>query len=408
MGTVITSMKTIACAPQKGCNLVIVRVDTNQPGLYGLGCATYTQRFAAVEAVVRDYIAPLMVGRDALAIEDNWNLMTLNSYWRNGPVLNNAVSGVDQALWDILGKSARMPVWQLLGGKARPAVPVYRHARGKDLAELEDTIRALMEEGCQYVRCQVSGYHAYSYGGCAHPYLRTPEPYADGVYCDARGYLRFVPRMLEYLRDHIGWDIELLHDAHERLSPVEAVQLAKAVEPYKLFYLEDILAPNQTEWLSQVRTQCCTPLAIGELFNNPMEYKALIAGRQIDFIRCHISQIGGLTPARKLAAFAEAFGVKTAWHGPGDVSPVGHACNVHLSLNTPNTGILEWYGIDQDGPLGEVFTGIPQQRGSYVYANDEPGWGMDINEEKAKKYPPDMSPIRWTQVRQPDGSLINP
>lgn len=408
MGTTITGVRAITCAPQKGCNLVVVRVDTNQPGLYGLGCATYTQRYAAVEQVVHDYLNPLMTGRDALAIEDHWQMMMNNAYWRNGPVLNNAVSGVDQALWDILGKSAGMPVWQLLGGKVRPAVPVYRHAIGRDLPELEDCIRGLMEEGCQYFRCQLSGRSAYSYGGCERPYLNRPNIYPDGVYCDARSYLRSVPHMLEYLRSHLGWDVELLHDAHERLNPIEAVQLAKAVEPYRLFYLEDVLPPNQTEWLKQIRAQCGTPIAIGELFNNPMEYKALICERQIDFIRCHISQLGGLTPARKLAAFADAFGVKTAWHGPGDVSPIGHACNVQLSLATPNTGILEWYGTDRDEAVNEVFSAIPRQIGSYVYAGDAPGWGVDINEEIARRFPPDPSAIRWTQVRLPDGSLVTP
>lgn len=408
MAIIITNIRTVCCALQAGCNLTIVRVDTNQPGLYGWGCATFTQRYASVEHVIEHYLKPLMVGRNALAIEDNWLLMKNNAYWRNGPILNNAISGIDQALWDILGKEAGMPIWQLLGGKSRPAVPVYRHVKGSSIGELEEKMQELMEMGCQYFRCQVNGYGSYSYGGCEKPYLSRPEEYPDGIYCDVRGYLRFVPKMFAYLREHVGWDVELLHDSHERLSPIEALQLAKDLEPYKLFFLEDPVAPDQTEWLKTIRSQCSTPIAIGELFNNPEEYRDLIAQRQIDFIRCHISQIGGLTPARKLAAFAETFGVKTAWHGPGDVSPIGHACNVHLSLHTSNTGILEWFGIDQDEAILEVFSGVPQQRGTYVYANDLPGWGIEVNEEKARKYPPDSSAIRWTTVRLPDGGLVTP
>ena len=327
----ITDVKTITCAPQTGCNLLMVKVETNQPGLIGWGCATFTQRYLTVENMIQNYLKPLMVGRDALSIEDNWNLMNTNAYWRNGPVLNNAISGIDQALWDILGKAAGMPVWQLLGGKARTGVPVYRHVKGQSPQELADKILQMKEEdGITYFRCQLNAEGVSSYGGCQNSFLAPAKPYPSGVYCDARSYLRSVPTLFEYLREHVGWEIELLHDVHERLSPNEALQLAKSVEPYKLFYLEDVLPPDKTEWLSVIRSQCATPLAMGELFNNVMEYKPLITNRLIDYVRCHISQIGGLTPAKKLAAFAEFFGVKTAWHGPGDVSPFGHVCNLHL------------------------------------------------------------------------------
>ncbi len=401
MGTRITDIRAISTAPQAGCNLVVVRVDTNQTGLYGLGCATYTQRHLAVVQAVA-YLKELLVGRDATAIEDTWGLSMHNPYWRNGPVLNNAVSGVDMALWDILGKEAGMPVWRLLGGKARKAVPVYRHANGHTIDELEDNVRAYMDKGYRYIRCQLNGY-----GGSAS-YLDVPDGPPDGAHCDARAYMRQTIHMFEELRARLGWDVELLHDTHERLSPIESVGLAKALEPFKLFFLEDVLPPEQVDWFARIRQATTTPIAMGELFNNPMEYKRLISERMIDFIRCHISQIGGLTPARKLAAFCEAFGVKTAWHGPGDVSPIGHACNVHLSLNTPNTGILEWCGTDTHEQINEVFSGVPQQKGSYVYANDLPGFGIDMDEEKAKKYPATMEVPRWTQTRLPDGSVVYP
>ena len=409
MSVLITDIRTITCAPQPGCNLLIIRVDTNQAGLFGLGCATFTQRYLAVKTVVDKYLRPLMIGRNALNIEDNWNLMHVNAYWRSGPVLNNAISGIDQALWDILGKSSSMPVWQLLGGKARAAVPIYRHAKGSTPEELVEKINQIREEeNLQYFRCQLNNVGTSSYGGCQKNYLLPANDYPAGVYCDARSYLRTVPRLLEYLRLHLGWEIELLHDVHERLSPNEALQLAKSVEPYRLFYLEDVVGPDKTEWLKSIRQQTSTPIAMGELFSNVMEYKPLISNRLIDFIRCHISHIGGLTPAKKLAGFAEFYGIKTAWHGPGDVSPIGHACNVHLSLATSNTGILEWFGIDRDERICELFEGIPEQQGSYVYANDKPGWGIEFHEEKAKKYPADPSTIVWTQSRLPDGTVLTP
>ena len=138
----ITGVRAIETAPQKGSNLIIVRIDTNQPGLYGLGCATYTQRHAAVVTAINVYMDQLLRGRDALDVEDAYYSMVNSSYWRNGPVLNNAISGCDIALWDILGKVANMPVYRLLGGKQRACVPVYRHANGSCPEELEDNVRA--------------------------------------------------------------------------------------------------------------------------------------------------------------------------------------------------------------------------------------------------------------------------
>ena len=193
---------------------------------------------------------------------------------------------------------------------------------------------------------------------------------------------------------------------HERIAPSEAIRLAKALEPFRLFFLEDPLPPEQGEWLGILRGQCAVPIAMGELFNNPLEWTDLVARRLIDFIRVHISQIGGITPARKLATLCEAFGIRTAWHGPGDLSPVGHAANVHLDLACPNFGIQEWSEIDER--LQEVFPGSPELRGGYVYLNGKPGLGIDIDEDLAGKYPCNGGITRWTQTRLPDGTSHQP
>ncbi len=145
---------------------------------------------------------------------------------------------------------------------------------------------------------------------------------------------------------------------------------------------------------------------MGELFNNPVEWRGIVSERLIDFIRVHPSQIGGITPARKLAALCEAFGIRTAWHGPGDVSPVGHAANVHLDLACPNFGIQEWAGIDER--LMEVFPGSPELRGGYIHLNGRPGLGLDIDEKLAARFPCDGGVTRWTQTRLPDGSVHQP
>lgn len=416
----ITRVRAILTAPD-GIALVVVKVETDQDGLYGLGCATFTQRATVVAKAVEDYLDPLLRGRDPANIEDLWHLMYVNSYWRNSGVLNNAISGVDMALWDIKGKVANMPVYDLLGGKCRDAAMVYRHADGRDPKEVLDNVLKYQAEGALAVRCQMGGY-----GGRvkdinkrnARPSRKAPQtthrkktiekPASafPGAYYDPDAYARSIPPLFEYVRSKIGDSLFLLHDIHERLAPIDAIRMAKALEPYRLFFLEDPLAPDQIEWFRRLRDQCATPIAMGELHNNPLEWRPLIAEQLIDFIRTHISQIGGLTPARKQAALAESFGVRTAWHGPGDVSPVGHAANLHLDLACHNFGIQEVIFFGE--PLKEVFPGTPELRDGHLWPNDKPGFGIDLDEQKAAKYPITVNVIDWTQSRWPDGTLWTP
>lgn len=403
----ITGVRCILTAPA-GVGLAVVKVATSEPGLYGLGCATFTQRLLAVRTVVEDYLEPLLVGRDPHRIEDIWQLIYQNAYWRNGPILNNALSGVDQALWDIKGKVAGLPLFELLGGKVREGAAAYAHADGRDPQEVLDAVLRLREAGFEHVRCQLDGY-----GGHAGPALRGPTDAQPGQYYDRAAYAHGVTGLFEHLRAELGFGPQLLHDVHERLAPIDAVRLAKELEPFRLFFLEDPLAPEDQDWLRGIRQQSTTPIAMGELFTHPLEWRALIVERLIDFVRVHISDIGGITPARKLAALAEAFGVRTAFHGPGDVSPVGHAANVHLDVTVSNFGIQEFTPFND--ALTEVFPGAPELREGYLYPSAAPGLGIDIDEDLAARYPlhANVAQFRegvvdWTQSRLPDGTLARP
>lgn len=400
MSTVtIRDVQVITTQPA-GSRLVIVKVHTSEPGLYGLGCATFTQRFHAVVAAIEKHLKPFVLGRDVDRLEEIYQMSCVHSYWRNGPVLNNAICGIDQALWDIKGKRAGMPVYQLLGGKCREAAACYSHAGGRTKEEILDSIRQLMEQGYQYIRVQQGGY-----GGLAS---RQPKPDGaqPGDYFDPRGYMRAHLALFEHVREQLGFEVELLHDIHERLVPIDAVQFAKQMERFQLFFLEDPLAPEDLEWFHNMRQQCATPIAMGELFNHPREWQPLIAGRLIDFIRMHVSQMGGITPARAVASFAKMYGIRTAWHGPGDTSPVGHAANLHLDLWAPNFGVQEWCRFDER--VYEIFPGLPQVRGGYMYPNDKPGLGVDIDEKLAAKHPCTDVVDTWTQTRLPDGSPSRP
>jgi len=219
--------------------------------------------------------------------------------------------------------------------------------------------------------------------------------------------------LFEECRKQLGFEIELLHDMHERVTPNQAVQMCKDAEKFKMFFMEDPLSPEQIAYFRQIRQQCATPIAMGELFNSPHEWTPLITERLIDYIRIHVTQAGGVTPCRKIAALGEMFGVRTAWHGPGDVSPIGHATNVALDLTSPNFGVQEYSPFNER--VQEVFRGCPVMKDGYLYANEGPGWGIEIDEKAAAKYPygsfEDEQKRRlnggWNVIRRRDGTVIN-
>ena len=383
-----------------GSRHVIVVVETSEAGLTGLGCATFTQRPEAVRAALDHYLGPFCIGKDPRNIEDLWQSMMVNGYWRNGPVLNNAISGIDMALWDIKGKLAGMPCYQLWGGACRPAAMVYTHCGGDTPEAVVEDARAALESGYRAVRCQLGGYT-----GTRRADSRI-DGTPDGAYFDQVEKRTRIPKLFETLRTELGDEPELLYDIHERLAPIDAIGLAKELEPYRLFFLEDPFAPEDLDWLRMLRGQCATPIAIGELFNHPRELTPLIAERLLDYVRVHLSQIGGITPAWTLIHLCDAFGVRTAWHGPGDTSPVGMAAGVHLDVTARNFGIQEW--ANRSELELEVFPGTPELRDGFVWPNDRPGLGIDIDEQLAAGHPHEPGNPSWTESRLFDGTIWRP
>jgi len=401
----IKSVRAITTAPG-GSNLVIVKVETSEPGLYGIGCATFTQRALVVIPAINTYLNDFCVGKDVDNIEDLWTSTYLSSYWRNGPVLNNALSGLDQALWDIKGKRAGMPVYKLLGGKSRIAVDTYTHASGKTIEAIADSVQKFMDQGWRHVRIQQGGY-----GGVGTmeftPDFKTENfgssrPTDD--FTDTAEYLRRVPKMFDYVRKKCGEKVELLHDMHEQGDPIGAIAMIKQLEQYRPYFIEDPFSPENMGWFKQLRQSTTVPLAMGELFNNINEFRDPMAAQLFDFIRCHISQIGGITPAMKIARLGEWFNIKTAFHGPGDVSPVGHSAHAHIDLAVWNFGIQE--AVHFSEKLQSVFPGCPTMNNGYMSVNEVPGIGVDVNEKEAAKYPIGTK-SNW-QVRKSDGTIIRP
>ena len=405
----IRDVRTIVTQPT--ANLNVVKIETDEPELYGLGCATFTQRALVVETAINDYLRPFLIGKDPADIEDIWQSCNVSPYWRNGPVLNNAISGVDQALWDIKGKVAGMPVYDLFGGKSREAAAVYVVPGGSDLKEYEENVWALIEDGFRHFKLGGADRHfADDTPNSEKPIITDKVSESKGSIYDPAKAVRGIVRAFEHFRSTFGWEFELIYDIHERLPPIMGLGLAKELEPFRLFFLEDLFAPEDNDYFRLVREQTSTPIAMGELYNNPHEIIPMVKDRLLDFMRVHVSQIGGLTPARKLAALCEAFNVRTAWHGPTDVSPVGHAAQLMLDLNVWNFGIQE-AGPYQSDLLKEVFPGTPEVRNGYMWANGKPGLGIDIDEELAAKYPitePARSNWSWGNVRLADGTIIRP
>jgi mannonate dehydratase len=401
----ITAVRAIVTAPER-VPLVVVRVDTSEPGLYGLGCATFTQRFAAVATAVTEHVAPLVIGRSPADIEDITRLIHYSSYWRQGPVLNNALSGIDQALWDIAGKRANMPVYELLGGRSRVAVEVYSHAAGRTIDETLVQAEELIAAGFRNVRLQVGGPGLGNYGapGTRNGYPRSPHP--DGW--DAERYLRVTPALFAAARERLGDEVNLMHDVHSRLTPKQAVILARSLEPYRLSFLEDVVAPEFYDRLPEVRAAAPIPIAVGEQVSSVTDAARLIREGGVDLLRLHTSAVGGLTPTRKLVALAELSGVRTAFHSPADVSPVGVAANLALDISTPAFGYQESHTYN--AATEEVFPGTPVVRDGHLYPSAAPGWGVDIDERASAAHPPvKFLHEAWAaQVRRPDGGLEAP
>ncbi|MBI3666084.1 MAG: hypothetical protein HY236_07645 [Acidobacteria bacterium] len=402
----IREVKAIPTSAGGSYQWVFLKIITSEPGLYGLGSASNVNQAFSVTAAIEKHLGPFWMGKNPDRIEDLWQSTHVRSYWRNSTIQNNVLSALDMALWDIKGKRAGMPVYELLGGKARDAVALYAHADGRDMEEVEQNVRKFMEEGYRHVRAQMGGYG----GGGMIPAGRGSRPtggYAGPAF-DEEQYVDAIPKLFERLRVKLGNDVKLLHDVHEHLTPTMAVELAKRMEPYRMFFVEDILPPEQIAYFRQIRQVTTTPMAMGELFTHPHEWNPLIAERLIDFIRCRVSQIGGITTAKKIAALCEAFGVRTAWQEGGDNDPVNQLAAYHVDLSIPCFGIQE---ENHFPPLVyEMLPGTAQLKGGYLYGNDAPGLGIDINEAMAAKHP--LQPLpggdNWTTVRTVDGSLVKP
>ncbi|WLP92864.1 D-mannonate dehydratase ManD [Gordonia sp. NB41Y] len=401
----IIAADVIVCSPTR--NFVTLKVTTAD-GVVGYGDATLNGRELSVASYLRDHVAPLLIGRDPARIEDTWQYLYRGVYWRRGPVTMAAIGAVDVALWDIKGKTVGQPVYQLLGGAVRDRILAYTHATGWETAELIDQVVATRERGFLAIRAQagVPGldnvYGVHKGGGEGY------EPAGRGVapveeVWDTDAYIRHIPGVLEQVREHVGPELKLLHDAHHRLTPQQAARLGKALEDVDLFWLEDVTPAENQDVLRLVRNHTTTPLAIGEVFNTIWDAQHLITEQLIDFIRVAIVHAGGISHVRKLFALAEVYQVRCGPHGPSDVSPISLGAGLHLGMATPNFAIQEYMGYD---PLvSEVFPHAWSFDSGYLTPGDAPGVGVGFDEVLAARYP--YEPAYLPVARRLDGTMTD-
>ena len=381
----IPSARAIVSCPDR--NFVTLRIET-ESGVHGVGDATLNGRELAVAAYLNDHVIPCLIGRDAHRIGDTWEYLYKGAYWRRGPVTMAAIGAVDMALWDIKGKLAGLPVYQLLGGAARESVLVYGHANGETIEETVDAAARFADHGYKAIRLQsgVPGL-ASTYGVSKDKKFYEPAEAGlpvENVWSTEK-YLRSVPPLFEEARDRLGWDLHLLHDVHHRLSPIEAARLGKDLEPFRLFWLEDATPAENQEAFRLIRQHTTTPLAVGEVFNTIHDCRTLIEEQLIDYIRTAVVHAGGITHLRQIASLAALYQIRTGCHGATDLSPVTMAAALHFDLSVPNFGIQEYM---VHTPLtDEVFPHAYSFSDGAMHPGDEPGLGVDIDESLAGKYP---------------------
>ena len=404
----ISSAEVIVTSPTR--NFVTLKLTTDD-GVIGLGDATLNGRELAVAAYLRDHVAQLLPGRDPHRIEDTWQYLYRGGYWRRGPVTMAAIGAVDMALWDIKGKLAGMPVYQLLGGASRDGLLAYGHASGTSPTALSESIHAYLEKGYRAIRVQtaIPGIRAL-YGVADQPQASGErydfEPAGRGVRpieedWDTAAYIRHVPTVFESVRQEFGAELPLLHDAHHRLTPIEAAKLGKRLEPYDLFWLEDCTPAENQQGLRLVRQHTTTPLAIGEVFNTVWDFQQLITEQLIDYVRAAATHFGGITPLHKLMDFAALYQIRSGFHGPTDVSPVGFAAQLHVGMAIHNFGIQEY--MEHSSATNTVFRQNMTFRDGYLHPGDAPGIGVDLDEEAAGRFPYQPAYLPVSRLR--DGSI---
>jgi mannonate dehydratase len=399
----IKAARVIVTCP--GRNFVTLKIETAD-GSYGLGDATLNGRELAVASYLNEHVIPMLIGRDAHQIEDTWQFLYRGAYWRRGPVTMSAIAAVDTALWDLKAKAAGLPLYQLLGGACRTGVRVYGHANGQTIEDTIAEAKRYRDMGYTAIRLQSGVPGLASTYGVSHDKMFYEPADADlpteNLWSTPR-YMSSVAPLFAAAREALGWNVDLLHDTHHRLTPIEAARLGKDLEPYRLFWLEDTVAADNQESFRLIRQHTTTPLAVGEVFNTIWDCRQLIQEQLIDYIRATVVHAGGITHLRRIAALADLYNVKTGCHGATDLSPVCMAAALHFNLSIPNFGLQEY--MRHTAETDAVFPHAYTFKDGFLHPGHEPGLGVDLDESLAAKHPYKRAYLPVNRLE--DGTMTN-
>jgi len=392
-----------------GKNYVTLKIMTDA-GIYGLGDATLNNRETLPATYLKDYLIPCLVGMDPRNSEDIWQYFYRGAYFRRGPIAMAAIGAIDMALWDIKGKIAGLPVYQLLGGKSRDGALVYAHAVGADLETLLDSVAHYRSEGYKAIRLQCGipdmpkGGYATGKGGDSKNFITQYGKLPDQEIWDSEKYLKYMPKVFEAVRECFGPDLKLLHDVHHRLRPREAAAFCKEIEKYNLFWVEDPTPADDQAALRLIRHHTTAPIAIGEVFNSIWDCKTMIEEELIDFIRVSVTYAGGITHVKRIVDLAGLHNVRTGFHGAPSHSPISMAAQAHINAWAPNFGIQEYLVLGTE-ECDALFPSEHKMENGMFYVSDAPGLGVDFDESESKRYSFDRRyhPI----VRLEDGTMWN-
>jgi len=380
-------------------------------GIYGLGDATLNNRETLPATFLKDYIIPCLIGKDPRNSEDMWQFLYRGAYFRGGPISMAAIGAVDMALWDIKGKLAGLPVYQLFGGKSRDSAMVYAHATGNTLDNLLETIAHYQEQGYKAVRvqCGIPNMPTSSYGVAgkdenAKHFITEFGSLPKEEIWNTDKYLRYMPTVFEKIRERFGDDLHVLHDVHHRLLPREAAAFAKELEQYNLYWLEDPTPADDQTALRQIRQHTTTPIAIGEVFNSLWDCKQMIEEELIDFIRVAVTYAGGITHVKRIVELASLHHVKTGFHGAPSHSPISMAAQGHINSWAPNFGIQEYLVLDTP-ECDALFPSKHYYADGMFHISDAPGLGVDFDEKEAQRY--EYKRGYHPVVRLEDGTMWN-
>jgi galactonate dehydratase len=373
-------------------NWVFVKVETDEPGLFGWGEATLEWKTRSVVGAVED-LTPLLLGRDPRDIEQAVRVLKKQSFWRLGVIGMSAVSGIEMALWDILGKHLDVPVWRLLGGQVRDKVRVYTHLGLGDMRAVYETLEAapLVERAHEVME---KGYRAFKAVFIPYSHYHAPQPEVDKV-----------ARMMEALRAAVGPEIEVMVDFHGRpASASAALAYIQALEPGRPMFVEEPVPPGETAALQAIASRTAVPLATGERLIDRAEFHDLLAVRAVSILQPDICHCGGLFEAKKIAAMAEAVSVGVAPHNP--LGPIAGVAALHFAVSTPNhviqeemVGAVPWYFDVVQGPIRMVegFWQVPTA----------PGLGIEVNETECAKHPFEPEVIHTRNALLDDGTIVD-